>query len=252
MKLLQPLGLLLFNFILLARGQAEESSPSPYEQQVSTHVARLQAEAAHVRARAAESLGFLRAYAAQPALLSALRDSSVAVRREAALALAWCGGREAVPPLLAALDDADWVVRQAAHVALTNLTGMEFPYHADAAGRTAGGAGPGLARLVVDGARGPAAPGGAGTAGRRGRPRRHRCDRVDHVQGPARRAGGRPARAGLLADQERRSAAVVYARPGPAARDLAGHRASVRPRLLHDGVRVGDQPGRSGVRVRAA
>jgi len=49
------------------------------------------------------------------------------------MALAWCGSREAVGPLLDALDDRDWFVRQAAHVSLTNLTGMEFVFHATAA-----------------------------------------------------------------------------------------------------------------------
>jgi HEAT repeat protein len=124
---------LLLSFLFVVCGHAEETAPGPYQQQMSALLARLHQEAAHVRARAAESIGFLRAYAAGPALIAALRDPAVEVRRQAVLALAWCGGREAVPPLLAALDDADWVVRQAAHVALTNLTGLEFPYHADAA-----------------------------------------------------------------------------------------------------------------------
>jgi HEAT repeat protein len=82
------------------------------------------------RAQAAELLGFLRAYRAEPALISALRDESEDVRLQAAMALGWCGGRAAVSPLIEALGDPSWTVRQAAHVALTNLTGMEFAFDA--------------------------------------------------------------------------------------------------------------------------
>ena len=90
----------------------------------------LRSPSPEVRAGAAETLGYLRAYSAAPALVAALKDSSAAVRREAALSLAWCGGRTEVPALLETLDDADWSVRQAAWVSLTNLTGMEWPYDA--------------------------------------------------------------------------------------------------------------------------
>jgi len=83
-----------------------------------------------VRAAAAEALGFLRAHAAGDALIERLGDESLDVRRQVAMALAWCGSRKAVIPLLDALDDRDWFVRQAAHVSLTNLTGMEFAFHA--------------------------------------------------------------------------------------------------------------------------
>ena len=109
---------------------AGAGQPGPYERQVAQHLANLGAERPAARARAAEALGFLRAYAAESAVAERLGDDAPEVRRQAALALAWCGGRAAVPPLLAALGDPDWVTRQAAHVALTNLTGMELPFDA--------------------------------------------------------------------------------------------------------------------------
>jgi HEAT repeat protein len=105
----------------------------PYERQIHEHRAQLRAQEPDARARAAEALGFLRAYPAADALALTLADESPAVRRNAALALAWCGGRAQVPALLAALDDVDWSVRQSAWVALTNLTGMEWPFDAMAA-----------------------------------------------------------------------------------------------------------------------
>jgi hypothetical protein len=116
---------------------AQDTAPGPYDRQVAEHLNKLAADASPGRARAAEALGFLRAYAAEPALIARLEDPSVEVRRRATMALAWCGSRLAVPPLLQKLDDEDWLVRQAAHVSLTNLTGMEFPFDANA--RAAGG-----------------------------------------------------------------------------------------------------------------
>ncbi|MCY2989722.1 MAG: HEAT repeat domain-containing protein [Planctomycetota bacterium] len=111
---------------------ATDVAPGPYDRQVAEHLHKLAADASPVRARAAEALGFLRVYAAEPALLARLEDPAVEVRRQATMALAWCGSRLAVPPLLQKLDDADWLVCQAAHVSLTNLTGMEFPFDANA------------------------------------------------------------------------------------------------------------------------
>jgi HEAT repeat protein len=102
----------------------------PYLQQVAEQLLRLEADSVEVRAGAAEALGFLRAYEAEPQLLARLGDSSPEVRRRVALALGWCGGRRAVGPLLAALNDRHWDVRQAAWVALTNLTGLEWPFNA--------------------------------------------------------------------------------------------------------------------------
>lgn len=116
----------------VAVASAESFPPGPYDRQVAEHVARLGAEQAKVRAGAAEALGFLRAYEAEPALLERLIDPSAEVRRQVAMALAWCGGRSSVTSLLQALDDEDWVTRQAAQVSLTNLTGMEYPFHATA------------------------------------------------------------------------------------------------------------------------
>jgi hypothetical protein len=105
----------------------------PYDRQVADQVARLSAEASADRAGAAEALGFLRASAAENALVECLDDRSVDVRRQAAMALAWCGSRRAVLPLLESLGDPDWMVRQAAWVSLTNLTGMEHPFNSVAA-----------------------------------------------------------------------------------------------------------------------
>ena len=104
----------------------------PYGQQIAEKIGKLDSASPPVRAGAAEALGFLRAQAAEKALIGRLDDDSTEVRRQVAMALAWCGGRKAIPPLLAALDDEDWFTRQAAHVSLTNLTGMEFPFDSHA------------------------------------------------------------------------------------------------------------------------
>lgn len=102
----------------------------PFERQVSENLAKLASPSPSVQARAAEALGFLRAYRSEAALIAKLRDSAGEVRRQTVMVLAWCGGREAVPALLEALHDADWCVRQAAHVSLENLTGMAFVFDA--------------------------------------------------------------------------------------------------------------------------
>ncbi|MEE8452764.1 MAG: HEAT repeat domain-containing protein [Thermoguttaceae bacterium] len=107
---------------------ADDAPIRPYDRQVAEHLAGLNDASSTTRAAAAESLGFLRAYSVEGALIERLDDESTDVRREAAMALAWCGGRGAVGPLLDGLQDDDWIVRQAAHVSLTNLTGMEFPF----------------------------------------------------------------------------------------------------------------------------
>ncbi|MCP3915952.1 MAG: hypothetical protein GY711_10390 [bacterium] len=117
------------------RGSAEEVT-GPYERQIRERRSRLRSTSAHARARAAEALGFLRAYAAEAELVRGLTDPSPLVRRQVALALAWCGGRDSVRPLIDALDDVDPTTRQAAHTALTNLTGMEFPFDAAASEET--------------------------------------------------------------------------------------------------------------------
>ncbi len=112
-----------------AEGAAEQRVPvNPFDRQGAEQVDRLRASEVANRARAAEALGYLRFYPAEPALIEALDDPSPTVRREAALSLGWCGSRPALQPLVDGLDDSDWLVRQAAWVALTNLTGMEFPY----------------------------------------------------------------------------------------------------------------------------
>ena len=121
-----PLAAALFLDSVLA-GEAPQG---PYGLQVAANVAKLRSEVAAVRAGAAEALGFLRAYSAEPMLLEQLGDPEVEVRRQVVMALAWCGGRKAIGPLMNALNDKDWVTRQAAQVALTNLTGMEFDFDA--------------------------------------------------------------------------------------------------------------------------
>ena len=103
---------------------------NPYDLQVGEQLQKLESSSPHVRAGAVESLGFMRAYAAEGAILDALRDPSSLVRREAALALAWAGGRHSVEPLLKALKDGDWVVRQAAAVSLSNLTSRDLSFDA--------------------------------------------------------------------------------------------------------------------------
>ncbi len=126
----------LMELILLAApaelASAENPAAGPYDRQVAERLEKLKSDSPTVRAGAAESLGFLRAYSAGHALVGRLQDNSAEVRRQAAMALAWCGGRDSIPALLIALDDRDWVTRQAARVSLTNLTGMEFPFNAAA------------------------------------------------------------------------------------------------------------------------
>ncbi|MDP8233172.1 MAG: HEAT repeat domain-containing protein, partial [Candidatus Zophobacter franzmannii] len=107
---------------------------SPYDNQINEQVSKLNAVDPSVRAGAAESLGYLRAYRAGQALVATLKDKDALVRREAAMSLAWCGGRDAVGALIDAMEDEDWVVRQGAWVSLTNLTGMEFAFDAVADG----------------------------------------------------------------------------------------------------------------------
>ncbi|HUT09944.1 MAG TPA: HEAT repeat domain-containing protein, partial [Thermoguttaceae bacterium] len=133
-----PIPLTLIVLLAVAPVVVAGDVPGPFDRQVAEQVAKLHAQSASARAKAAEALGFLRAYAAETALIGRLEDPSPEVRRQVAMALAWCGGRSAVAPLLAALDDGDWVVRQAAHVSLTNLTGMEFPFHATVSPETRG------------------------------------------------------------------------------------------------------------------
>ncbi|NQT12592.1 MAG: HEAT repeat domain-containing protein, partial [Planctomycetes bacterium] len=113
-------------------GSADPPALGPFDRQVADHLARLSSDSPKERAGAAEALGYLRAYAAEGALVGRLDDDSPLVRREAAMALGWSGGRNAIPRLLGALDDDDWLTRQAAHVSLTNLTGMEFPFDSSA------------------------------------------------------------------------------------------------------------------------
>lgn len=104
-----------------------DMAQNPFDRQVAEKTAELKQKDPAVRMRACESLGFLRSYAAEAALLAVLRDPAAEVRRAAALSLGWCGGRKSLAPLLAALEDSDPFVRRSAYIALTNLTGMELP-----------------------------------------------------------------------------------------------------------------------------
>ena len=127
--LLQRCGLCLLVWganVILAQASAP---PGPYDRQVAENVAKLADAAPAVRARAAEALGFLRAYRAEASLVARLTDSAPEVRRQTALSLAWCGGRASLAALLERLDDPDWLTRQAAHVALCNVTGLELPFN---------------------------------------------------------------------------------------------------------------------------
>ncbi len=129
----QILALSIVILLIAVSASADGSKVAPYIVQVEQQRARLDHDSAAVRSGAVEALGFLRACAAEPALVERLRrDTSSEVRCQAAMALAWCGGRRAVPPLLEALGDRDWLTAQAAAVALSNLTGMEFPFDAAA------------------------------------------------------------------------------------------------------------------------
>ena len=115
-----------------AAGGDDGSASGPFSRQVRENTERLRSGSIHTRARGAEALGFLRAYAAEDALIKALGDPASVVRSRVTMALAWCGGRKSLRPLLAALEDPEWTIRQAAHVSLTNLTGMEFTFDAGA------------------------------------------------------------------------------------------------------------------------
>lgn len=108
---------------------APDFKMNPYDMQVAEQVAKMRSSSVDVRAGAAESLGFLRAYSAADALERALDDKSEKVRRQAAMALGFCGDRSNVDALLTAFDDHDWVVRQAAWVSLTNITAMQWPFN---------------------------------------------------------------------------------------------------------------------------
>jgi len=109
---------------------ARDLDINPYDRNVADQVEKLCSSSVHVRAAAAEALGYLRAYNAAGNLVGMLGDEHANVRREAAMSLAWCGAKEHLDPLVDALEDSDWTVRQAAWVSLTNLTAMEWPFDA--------------------------------------------------------------------------------------------------------------------------
>jgi HEAT repeat protein len=121
---------MMWSFVLavLVTSSQPADALGPYDHQVAENIASLNSESAATRAAAVEALGFLRAYAAESALIDRLKDPDETVRRQAVMALGWCGGRTSVEPLMDALGDSQWLVRQAAHISLTNLTGQEFPF----------------------------------------------------------------------------------------------------------------------------
>jgi HEAT repeat protein len=106
---------------------------NPYQFQVDNACYKLQSTNAAIRASAAETLGYLRAFDAADAVSSLLDDPSVPVRREAVMTLGLIGNRRHLSALADALDDTDWTVRQGASIALQNLTGMTFPFDGHAA-----------------------------------------------------------------------------------------------------------------------
>ena len=103
---------------------------NPYDRQIAEQIAKLKADSPSVRSAAAEAIGYLRAFSAEDALVSAAGDKEATVRREAVMSLGWCGGKKAVGVLLDRLEDSDWTVRQAAWVALTNIAGVELEFDA--------------------------------------------------------------------------------------------------------------------------
>src|SRR5690242_7462171 len=70
-----------------ASGNRAPEKENPYEAQVKEQIRKLKNPSAPVRAGAAESLGFLRAYSASTALMVALDDTNPDVRRQAAMSL---------------------------------------------------------------------------------------------------------------------------------------------------------------------
>jgi HEAT repeat protein len=129
-KYLFPLFFVLFcaNAVVVGAGE------NPFDDEMKAKIGVLQnSRIAAERARAAEALGYMRAYKAENVLIGALSDADVEVRRNAALSLAWCGSRTALKPLLQRLGDSDWTVRQSAATALENLTAANIPFNALAA-----------------------------------------------------------------------------------------------------------------------
>ena len=70
----------LFSLFVVAAA-AGPASQNPYDRQVDGYLAMLRSGTATARARAAEMLGFMRAYRAEPALMGALANDSPVVRR---------------------------------------------------------------------------------------------------------------------------------------------------------------------------
>ncbi|MDR1053375.1 MAG: HEAT repeat domain-containing protein [Planctomycetaceae bacterium] len=120
---------LLLVFLVLS---CADVSGNPFDDELQGKVSALLRRSSNVekRARAAEALGYMRAYKAEDVLIEALEDDAAEVRRNAVLALAWCGSRAALKPLLQRLDDSDWTVRQSAAIALENLTGANIHFNA--------------------------------------------------------------------------------------------------------------------------
>ncbi|MDR1486262.1 MAG: HEAT repeat domain-containing protein [Planctomycetaceae bacterium] len=135
MKTIFERCVLLVLFVCLFRGACfSDVFVNPFEVEMRAQVDVLRNSSNEgERARAAEALGYMRAYDAEKELLIALEDKSAGVRRNVVLALAWCGSRNAFLPLVKMLSDSDWTVRQSASVALENLTAMDIPFNAIAA-----------------------------------------------------------------------------------------------------------------------
>ncbi|MDR0705984.1 MAG: HEAT repeat domain-containing protein, partial [Planctomycetaceae bacterium] len=77
-----------------------DAGENPFDAEIQAKISVLQnSQDIAERARAAESLGYMRAYNAENVLINALSDEAVEVRRNTVLSLGWCGSRAALKPL---------------------------------------------------------------------------------------------------------------------------------------------------------
>ncbi|MDR1497313.1 MAG: HEAT repeat domain-containing protein [Puniceicoccales bacterium] len=131
MKTLRKKYPVLFFLFLCVNALTFYGADNPFEDEVREKTRALtSSQNTAERARAAEALGYMRAYKAENVLINALSDQATEVRRNAALSLAWCGSRLALKPLCQRLSDPDWAVRQSAAIALENLTGAKINFNA--------------------------------------------------------------------------------------------------------------------------
>ncbi|MDR0521991.1 MAG: HEAT repeat domain-containing protein [Planctomycetaceae bacterium] len=106
---------------LLCAAFAAAKQENPFTAEVRLKTAALKSSNAAERQRAAEALGYMRAYTAEKNLAAALQDTEPAVRRAAALSLAWCGSPDSIAALQKLTKDTDWTVRRSAEIAVENI-----------------------------------------------------------------------------------------------------------------------------------